>query len=189
MMVGLIDELNFLENLSSILIVRFLVALIILLIGFILAKILGRLLQRVLHEIELNSIIKKISKSNANIEQIIGIFLTYFIYFLTIIIALNQIGLTTTILNMLSAAILIIIIISVFLGIKDSVPNIISGFLIIRKGSIKQGYYIKINDVTGKVDNVTLTEIHLITKKGDIIHIPNSILTKSQYTIRKTKSK
>jgi len=187
-MAGLI-EIPYFENISNILIARFLIALIILLIGFIIAKILGRLLQRVLHEIELNKIIKKITWLKINIEQIVSIFLTYFIYFLTIIMALNQIGLTTTVLNMLSAAILIIIVISIFLSIKDSVPNAIIGFSILRRGNIKEGDYIKTKDVAGRVEKITLTEVQLKTRKGDIIHIPNSILAKSEYTIRRPKSK
>ncbi len=188
-MVGLIDELPFLENISNILIVKFLVALVILLVGFILANILGRLLQRVLHEIELNNVIKKVAKLKINLEEIAGLIVTYLIYFLTIIMALNQVGLTTTVLNMLSAAILIIIIISIFLSIKDSVPNIIAGLSIVRREDIKEGDLIKTKDVSGKVENVTLTEVQLRTRKNDIIHIPNSIFVKTEYTIRRSKSK
>jgi len=183
------EGLPIFENLSNILIANFLVALIILLVGFIIGKVLGRLLQRVLHEIELNNIIKKITKLKINIEQISGLFLTYFIYFLAIIMALNQLGLTTTVLNMLSAAVLIIIVISIFLSIKDSVPNAIVGFSLLRKENIKEGDYIKTKDFYGKVEKINLTEVQLKTKKGDIIHIPNSILAKEQYTIRRPKSK
>ena len=188
-MVGLAEELPFLENISNILITKFLIALVILLIGFIIARILGRLLQRLLHEIELNNIVKRFSKMKINLEEVIGICLTYFIYFLTIIMALNQIGLTTTILNMLSAAILIIIVFSIFLSIKDSVPNVIVGFSILRKGNVQEGDYIKTRDFAGRVERITLTEVQLKTRKGDIIYVPNSRLIKSEYTIRRPKSK
>jgi small conductance mechanosensitive channel len=188
-MAGLLDELPFLQNISNILIIKFFIALVILLIGFIIAKILGKLLYRILHEIELNSIVRRISKSKFNAEQAASVTLTYIIYFLTIIIALNQVGLTTTVLNMLSGAILVIIIISIFLSIKDSVPNIMVGLSLIKKGDIQEGDYIKTKDVYGRVESITLTEVQLVTRKGDTIHIPNSLFAKTEYTIRRSKPK
>ena len=139
-----------------------------------------------MHEIELNNVIKKVAKIKINLEQIVGSTTTYLIYFLTIIMALNQIGLTTT---MLSGAVLVIIVLSIFLSIKDSIPNIMAGISIIRKEDIKEGDFIKTKEVSGKVKNVTLTEIQLKTRKDDIIHIPNSIFVKTEYSIRRSKSK
>ena len=188
-MASIVDELPYFQNLSNILIAKFLVALIILLLGFIIAKVLGKLFQRVLHGIELNKLVKKVTKLKINLEQILGLFFTYSIYFASIIMALNQLGLTTTILNMLSAAILIIIIISIFLSIRDSIPNAMAGFSLIRQGNIKENDYIKTKDIEGKVEKITLTEIQLMTRKGDVIHIPNSVLTTREYTIRRPKSK
>ena len=43
-------------------------------------------------------------------------------------------------------------------------------------------------DFSGKIEKVTLTEIQIKTKKGDLIHVPNSVLIKSEYTIKRPKS-
>jgi len=113
-------------------------------------------------------------------ERAIGKAIAYFIYFIAIIIALNQIGLTTTILYMISAAVLIIIVISIALGVKDFIPNILAGIHLHRKDIIKEGDKIKVKGTEGKVISVELTETKLKTKKGDIIIIPNSMLVKEE---------
>jgi len=159
---------------------RLVVAVIIVLIGFIIGKIVGRLLQKILKEVELNNIIKKATHIKINLEEGFSLFATYFIYFIAIIMALSQLGLTTTVLNMISAAVIVVIIISIFLGIKDFVPNLISGIFIHRKGFVKEGDRIRVKDIEGKVIKINLVETRIKTKKGDVIYIPNTLLTRNE---------
>lgn len=163
---------------------KVIVAIIILLIGFIIGRIVAKIIQRFLHEIELNKILKKMGIS-ASLEKGISNFAKYFIYFIAVIWALNEIGLTTTILNMISGAALILIIVSVLLAIKDFIPNIISGFLINQKSLIKKGDKISIDKLEGKVVDINLIETKIKTRKGDIIHIPNSTITKKELIVKK----
>ena len=159
---------------------RFIVAVIILLIGFIIGRIVGRLLQKILKEVELNNIIKKAMHIKINVEEIISSFAVYFIYFITIIMALSQLGLTTTVLNMISAAIIIIIIISIFLGIRDFIPNLIAGIFIHRKGFVNEGDKIRVKDIEGRIVYINLLETRIKTKKGDVIYLPNTFLMRNQ---------
>ena len=168
---------------------RSVVAILILLLGFILGRIVGKITQKVLHEIELNNIIKKATGLKIALEEVISKLLTYFIYFIFIIWALNELGLTTTILTMISGAALIIIILSVLLAIKDFIPNAFAGFLIHRRRQIKPGDSIKTDGLQGKITRISLVETEIKTQKGDIIYIPNSILTKREIIVRKRKSK
>lgn len=163
---------------------RFIVAVIIILIGFIIGRILGRLTHKFLKEIELNNILKKAS-INAKLEEVISHFVTYFIYFITVIWALNEMGLTVTILNLISIAALIIIIISILLAIKDFIPNAFAGLRILRKERIKEGSKVIIDSIDGKVKKITLLETIIETKKGDKIHIPNATLFKKELIIKK----
>lgn len=163
---------------------RFIVAVIILLIGFIIGRLVGKLAQKFLHEIELNNVLKK-ANIKIKLEEIISHFITYFIYFITVIWALNEMGLTTTILNMISATALIIIIISVLLAVKDFIPNSIAGFMIYQKRLIKEGDCIKLDQLEGKVKKITMLETQIKTKAGDVIHIPNSTITKKEFTVKK----
>ena len=163
---------------------KFIVAVVILLIGFVIARIVGKLTSKLLHEIELNNILKK-AGVKFELEDLLSHAATYFIYFITVIWALNALGLTTTILNMISAAFLVLIIISILLAVKDFVPNMISGFFIYSKNIIKPGDKIKIDNMSGTVEKISLVETEIKTSSGDMIHIPNSTLTKKEIIIKK----
>ncbi len=171
---------GFLKEILSGFISKVIVAAIILLMGFILGRIIGKIVQKVLHEMEVDKIIKKAAHIKISIEEILSHITTYFIYFIAIIMALKHIGLATDVLNIVSWAIMIVIIISFFLGIKDFIPNVMAGFTIHRKNFIEEGDFIKIKNMEGKVIHINLIETKIQTKKKDIIHIPNSILTKNE---------
>ena len=65
------------------------------------------------------------------------------------------------------------------LAIKDFIPNLISGLMLHQKRNLKPGDRIIINNVEGEIINVTLIETKIRTRSGDIVYIPNSILTKN----------
>lgn len=163
---------------------KFIVAVVILLIGFIIGRIVSKITYKFLHEIELNEVLKK-AGLKLSLEKSISNLAKYFIYFISIIWALNEIGLTTTILNMISGAALVLIIVSILLAIKDFIPNLIAGFRIYQKSIIKTKDNIKVGHLQGKVIEVNLLETKIKTAKGDIIHIPNSTITKSEVIVKK----
>jgi len=165
---------------------KIVVSVVIILIGFVVGRIAGRLVQGILHELELNKILEK-AGFRISFEEIIGNFVSYFIYFITVIMALNQIGITTMILNIISGGIILIVIISLVLAFKDYIPNMISGIFIHQKRFINVGDTIKVNDLQGKIIHINLVETHIETKDKDIIYIPNSLLTKK--SIIKVKKK
>jgi len=159
---------------------RFVVAIIVLLMGFIIGKILGRLMYKFLHSFEVNDVLKKLTGVKISLEEIAEAFTTYFIYFITIVMVLQQIGIATTILHMISAGIILVIILSTFLGIKDFIPNAIAGFFIQRNKFIRVGETIKVKGMQGTISEITLIETKIKTKSGDIIFIPNSVITKTE---------
>jgi len=179
---------EFISGILSQFFTKIIIAIVILLIGFIIGRIAGRLLHKILHEIELDNILKKAGIKLA-LEDILSHFLTYFIYFITIIWALSEIGLTTTILNMISAAILILIIVAVLLAVKDFIPNAFAGFFIYRKDLIKPGDRIKINGLEGKVKKISLVETEVETRKGDLILLPNSNITKKAIIVKRRRKR
>jgi len=180
--------INYLDLIFKPIFSKLLISLIILLVGFIVGKILGRIVHKILKEVELNRIIKSATGIRFSAEELIGTFITYCIYFISVIMALNFIGVTTTVLNMISAAVIVIIIISIFLGIKDFIPNAIAGIVINQKNKIKEGSYVKVRDVKGKIISINLTETKIETKEKDTIYIPNSILTRNEVIILKRES-
>jgi len=165
-----------------------LVALIIILIGFIIARVLGKVTAKFLKELEVDKLLKKATGIRFSLEGTITYFVRYFIYFVTIVMALNQIGLTTTLLYMISGAVIILVVLSIFLGIKDFIPNVLAGMFIHRRGFLHVGDKIKFKDIEGKIIKINLVETRVETKSGDIIAIPNSNLTKSE-VIKKRSGK
>lgn len=177
--------LEYLGGLFSGIVVKLVVAIIILLVGFIIGRVLGKVIQRVLHEIELNKILRKAVGVKVSIEELVGNIITYFIYFVAIVMALRQIGLATFVLDLLFGGIIIVIILAVFLSVKDFIPNMVAGIFIHQKRNIKEGDKIKIKGAEGTVIHINLVETKIKTKSGDIIHIPNSLLTKEEVVVRK----
>jgi small conductance mechanosensitive channel len=167
---------------TSGLLYKFIVSIILLLAGFILGRILGRLMYKFLHSFEVNANFSKLSGVTVKIEEIAETFTAYFIYFVTIVIVLQQIGLATTILHMIAGGVIILIILSTFLGIKDFIPNAIAGFFMQRRKAFRIGQVIKVKGMMGKIISITLVETKIQTKEGDIIFIPNSVLNKTEVT-------
>lgn len=175
--------MTLLETMNSIFENQFLtnivIAIIILLIGFIIGKLLGKLVSRVLHEIETDKIAKK-AGTKIKLEKSIGSLTAYLIYFIAILMALDQLGIKTIVLYILAIAVLAVLVLSVLLGIKDFIPNMFAGFFIYRKDLVKKGDKIKVHGVQGKVEKISLIETTVRTKNGDTVLIPNSTLTKEE---------
>ena len=159
---------------------KFVISVIILLIGFIIGKVLGRVVYQLLHSLDVNEGLHKLTNVKISFEEIVEHFVTYFIYFMTIVMVLQQLGLATTVLNMIAGGVIVIIILSTLLGIKDFIPNAVAGLIIQNKEFLKVGEKIKVKGMQGKIIKLSLVETKIETKDGDIIFIPNSVLTKTE---------
>ena len=166
------------------------VAVIILLIGLIAGKLIGKLVKKLLHEIEVDAIIKKTTRIDVNLERMLSVSVAYFIYFITIIMVFNQLNITTTVLQMLSAAVIVLVVISILLAIKDFMPNLFAGFYIAKNRFISIGEVIRIKGLEGKIVQIILLETKLETIDGDIVYVPNSAITKTEIIkVKKAKQK
>lgn len=176
---------DFVNTTLSNILSKFLIAILIMLIGFIIGKLTEKILYKILSELQLNNILKKI-KVNANFERILSSFATYFIFFISVIAALNQMGVTRAILNVLSIGIILVIIISAILGIKDFFPSFFAGLHIYKKNLLAIGDSIKYKQIEGEIIEMTLLETVIQTKSKDIIYIPNVNLIKNEVIILKS---
>lgn len=162
------------------------VAVVLLLIGVIIAKLLERVIVKILHELELDKWLRKSGVKFA-LEQTIGIAIRYFIYFITIVVALNQIGWTSFVVNLIAAAVFVLVLVAILLGVKDFVPNFIAGIRIHQRGFVKQGDFIRVRDIEGEVMQVNLLDTRIKTVTGDVLFVPNSILAKHEVLRHKRK--
>ena len=156
------------------------VAIIILLAGIILGRIAGRFIHKVLEEIEINRLLKRATRIKFAIDEVLANLATFVIYFIAIVAALAQLGLASPLLKIISIAIIVLIIASILLGIRDFFPNILSGLFIAQKRFLNKGDHVKIGGIEGEIIEVNIIETRIRTKNDDIIYIPNSILAKKE---------
>jgi small conductance mechanosensitive channel len=176
-MVNPMDFLGF-STVSDV-IVKLIAALAIVLFGLILGNLFSKLLKKVLHGFELNRVLKD-QGIKFPLEEFLSSILKYIVYFIGIIWALTELGLATVVLEIVLIVILILVVIFIILAFKDFIPNITAGFFIHHKNLFKKGDHIRVKSIDGVIQEVDLIETKVRTVDGDVILVPNSILTKSE---------
>ncbi len=160
-------------------------AFLILITGLILAQIISNLLKKLIRGTEVNKALEEQLKLKFPIDTYVSSICKYLIYFTTIILVLNKIGVSTRILQIILIIIVIVIIIFIILAFKDWLPNILSGFYILKTEKIKINEFIKINGLKGRVIGINLLETKIETDNNEIVFIPNANITK--FEVRKEK--
>lgn len=179
----IIDSLlSFVTSTLSSVLTNLVVAAIILLIGFILGRVLGKLAKTVLSEMGINKFIYNFMGVRFSLEDILAAFITYSAYFLTIVLALNQLQVTEFVFNIIAFAIMFFVLLSIFLAFRDFFPNIFAGITISSKSMLKKGDHVKIDGIEGKVIEVGFYVTKLESNKDEIIFIPNSAVLRSKIT-------
>lgn len=168
----------------STVVLNLIAALVIVLFGLIAGTLLGKLVKKVLHSFEIDSILAQEGIAFP-LEKSVSSIVRYLVYFIGVVWALNQLGLATAIVEIILAMVLIIFVAVIILGLKDFIPNITAGFFIHSKSNLKPGDKIRVNNIEGEIVEVDLIETKIKTGNGDIILIPNSVLTKNEVEVVK----
>lgn len=98
----------------------------------------------------------------------------YSISMVAIIMALGLIGIDTNAMLILFSALLGVVLIMFFLGLKDFIPNYTAGMSL--KSSLRVGDRIKAGKYSGIVEKITPFSLLLRTKKNKTVIIPNGLL-------------
>lgn len=154
-------------------------ALLIILGSIIIGTLVGKIVKRLFTELEISRILKK-QGVRLPIEEFFSTAARYAIYFIGIIWALSQLGVSTALLYIILIITLVLLILFIALAFKDILPNIVAGLAIHQKKIVKKGELIKLDTLEGEVKEITLTHIELKAKNGDIVIIPNYLLIKGK---------
>lgn len=179
--------LNYINPQLAELFTRFMIAMLILLIGVIIGKFFGKISEKIVKELEVDKFLSKSTGKETHIAKIVGNLISYFIYFIFITIALNELGLVVTLLHIFIIALLVGIIIFLLFSARDLIPNFVAGLFIVKGKKLKVGDKIKLRGITGKVVSVGLIETTIKTKYEDEVVIPNSTFSKEEFIILKRK--
>ncbi|HLC84746.1 MAG TPA: mechanosensitive ion channel domain-containing protein, partial [Candidatus Nanoarchaeia archaeon] len=163
----------------------FFIGVLLLLVGIIIGRVAGTLVQKFLHSVGLNSLVARGTKAKAPIEQIVSYFVKGIIYAAFVLMALNTLSLTTPALTIIAIALLIVVGLSIFLGIKDVIPNTIAGLRLHKR--LKKGDRISFERITGEITELNLTDTLLKTNSGDTLCIPNVRLLRNT-VIKKSRA-
>lgn len=163
---------------------RIVTAVIILLVGLLIGLIVKKILRKVLHELEIDEVIKRLGK-NYSLERRLSSLVAYLIYFITLILFLDQLKITSIVFYIIIGIILLLLGVTFLLGVRDLIPNLIAGIVIYRKNQLKVGKKIEIDErYEGRIERIGLLEMEIVTKKGDRIHIPNALLIRSKFLLK-----
>ena len=171
--------------LTDVLLTRFIFALSILFIGLILGYLVGRLLRKGMAELELNKLFRNLTGADVQIEQILANVVSTFVYIVTVLLVLAQLGIAKFVVNALSVFLILLFFTLIFLGVKDFIPNVIAGMRINRNGQYKVGQCIIVGRVRGTIKHIDMLEIIVETRGGDTMLIPTSYLLHEKVRIEK----
>ncbi len=139
-----------------------LVAFFIIIVGFIVADKIAILLEKFFED------------TNIPKYWFFGKGVRYFIYALVGITALTQLKISTGVFVITVTVIMVLWSVITVIGVKNIVPNFFSGIFIVFYGQIKVGDKIKVQDVEGVVEEISLISTKIRRDDGKYLLIPNS---------------
>ena len=162
---------------------KILVGIVILLVGFGIGILVKKILDRVLKEVELNRIMGKVGLTH-NLESILSNIIAYLVYLFTIEFFLQHLGIGSYVLLIIVGAVLMLIILTFLVGMKDVIPNFIGWLYIQKKGKMKEGHHVNIREIGGRVERIGFMETEIKTERGDILYVPNALFMKSKFRVK-----
>lgn len=169
-----------LELLENEFIIRSVVAGSIVIAGFIAAHFLSKSVGLFFKKTGLGEKIK--AKGWPKPEIILENGIKYVVYILAVIFALKRLEIFDKVFHIFIIALAITVLIFLFLNFNDIILNFFAKLLYFKK-NLKVGKKIKIDGISGRILKIGLTEIKILTDKGNIMILPNAYVSKKKYKI------
>ena len=147
---------------------KLLLALCIVVVGICIAWLIGWLLKKILLKTRLD-----------------GAMLTFIVSILRILLIVLSVLIAAAVLELSTSGLLVslgTVALAIGLALKDSFANLANGILIIVNKPFRRGDYVSINGVEGKVHNIKLLTVELITFANVKIVMPNSTVLNGNVT-------
>ena len=153
------------------------IALVIILVGFIIGKIIESMLRRLFIRIDLDERMTRMFKARRNYARAIRRSIVRLIYFVTVLIALNTLSALEEVITVVLILVVFIVLASWVLAGIDIIPNLLARGSLSRK-RVTVGDEITLAHSTGLIQgtivDMTLTDVRIKRKNGDLFFIPNA---------------
>lgn len=154
---------------------EFLSIIVILLVGFIIAKLAGKITKRVFHETELDAILK--AAGLPPLSNGIALLVEILIAIGTIFFVLERLGLAILAISIAAILVGIVVLGTLFVAIRDAIPNLIIGIFIRGKLKKMQGKQVKIGMANGKLTKIRTLDC--VLENGDSVNVPHIYTSKN----------
>lgn len=151
---------------------------LILFIGFLVGKILSRLAQRLLRDLESDAWAQRLG-ARFSVSRLVSGIVAGVIYVITVIVALDSVGLSTVVLTALTIVVALSAMLGIIVAVRDLVPNVMAGLTIRRRFTV--GAKLRIEGVEGRIVELTAVDTTIETKKGERMVIPNGLFLRKPY--------
>mgnify|MGYP001564115788 CR=1 FL=1 len=159
------------------------VGVVILFVGLSIGLLAKKVLQRLLQEIGLNKILGKVGVTQ-DLEKALSIIASWLIYLFTVLYFLEHLGIRSYALYLFAGALLLLVILTFIVGLKDIIPNFVGWLVIQKQGHIKVGRNLAVKEIAGVVERVGFLETEIRTERGDVLYVPNALFLKSKFRLR-----
>ncbi|MBI4438561.1 mechanosensitive ion channel family protein [Candidatus Woesearchaeota archaeon] len=163
-------------------------AAIILLIGLIAGRVLGKLVERVVRDTDMQSAVRHVLKINIPLGEVIGSLVTYFAYFLSVMLALDVLNIENAMFSIVAGLVIMVIFLSIVLSLKDFLTNVFGGIYVHQKGVVRPGDIVRVSGIEGTVVGIELIDTRIETVHGDLMFVPNSLLIKNAIRVKRRRS-
>lgn len=157
------------------LIINIIIALVIILLGFMAGKIISSVLNKALTEMQIDKGLSKFKKQKMSVVKGISSLVALLIYILSVIIALNHLGIFFYVLMAFLVIFAIIVFGSFIISFLSSFPKAYYGAQILLTNKVPHGSRIETQSISGKVMRTSLLNTRIMTPDNEIISVPNNI--------------
>ncbi len=158
------------------------IAGIVVIVGILAAHLFSRIVSIVLLKSGLLEKLKK--RGMKNPAWIVETGIRYAVYVAAFYFALQRLKLFEPVFSIALIVIGTITAIILILEFKDFIVNFVSGVIVIGRNQFKVGDVIRLGDLEGKVKEITVNETKIVTKKDDLIVIPNYFIMRSKVEVK-----
>ena len=158
--------------------VNFVSAFLILILGLVLATTLSNIIKKIIKNIELNKTIEKHFNLKLRLEHTLSAAVKYFFTFLSLGIALTQLGIPLKYLSWAILLLVFLVLLFIALSLKDLFPNFLAWRALTKTQHIKIGETLTIKGVKGKIKQISFLETQLETEDKECIFVPNALILK-----------